>query len=65
MTLAESCYSSMFYGTSIVVAPELPATTKATNSYQSMFLESLSLTVTPALPALACTLGCYLLMIQG
>lgn len=37
-TLANSCYASMFYGsTSFTTAPELPATTLVNNCYEDMF----------------------------
>ena len=37
-TMADSCYSSMFYGcTSLTTAPALPATTLALYCYRSMF----------------------------
>ena len=61
-TLAESCYTSMFYGcTGLVTAPKkLPATTLAFNCYDSMFYDCTSLTTAPKkLPATTLAMGCY------
>lgn len=59
-TLANSCYSDMFYGcTSLTSAPELPATTLASYCYGSMFRGCTSLTTAPELPATALTQICY------
>ena len=65
-TLAESCYSSMFYGcTSLTAAPKLPATTLVTYCYDSMFSGCTSLTTAPELPATTLTDSCYTYMFQG
>lgn len=52
-TLAQySCYNSMFWGcTSLVTAPQLPATTLDNYCYHSMFRDCTSLTTAPELPA--------------
>ena len=61
-TLAEDCYSGMFYRcTSLTVAPELPATTLAEYCYSDMFSNT-SLTVAPELPAKTLAKGCYFAM---
>ena len=44
-TLANNCYTKMFYGcSSLVTAPALPATTLANNCYTQMFYGCTSLT---------------------
>jgi hypothetical protein len=53
------CYYNMFYNcTSLTSAPELPATTLATECYQFMF-QGCSLTTAPELPATNLAAGCY------
>ena len=54
------CYASMFKGcTSLVNAPELPATTLADNCYASMFNGCTSLAQAPELPATTLAINCY------
>lgn len=58
--LSQGCYSKMFSGcTSLVNAPELPATTLASRCYYSMFEDCTSLTTAPVLPATTLTEHCY------
>ena len=60
LTIGDYCYSSMFYGcTSLITAPELPATTLAASCYQAMFYNCTSLTTAPALPAMTLAHYCY------
>ena len=50
----------MFYScTSLTQAPELPATTLASNCYSNMFNNCTSLTQAPALPATTLANSCY------
>ena len=64
--MAESCYSSMFYGcTNLAAAPELPATTLADYCYNYMFSECTSLAHAPELPATTLADGCYSYMLSG
>ena len=59
-TLADSCYSNMFYGcTSLVTAPELPSTTLADSCYSNMFYGCTSLVTAPELPATTLADYCY------
>ena len=63
-TLAESCYSSMFYGcSSLITAPELPATTLAHRCYSSMFKGCSSLITAPELHATTLADNCYTYML--
>ena len=65
-TLAESCYTGMFFGcTALTTAPELPATTLANGCYQQMFYGCTSLTTAPALPATTLATYCYNNMFYG
>lgn len=65
-TLANYCYSSMFYGcTSLTTAPELSATTLANYCYDGMFSRCTSLTTAPELPSTTLASGCYDAMFQG
>ena len=65
-TLADSCYSYMFYGcTSLTTAPELPATILAPSCYNGMFFGCTSLTTAPELPATTLANYCYLNMFYG
>lgn len=65
-TLATSCYASMFYGcSSLIAAPELPATTLAYSCYQSMFYECTSLRVSPVLRAPVLVMNSYLQMFMN
>ena len=62
-TLADSCYSYMFYGcTSLTTAPELPATILAPSCYNGMFFGCTSLTTAPELPATTLANYCYAYM---
>lgn len=65
-TLANSCYSYMFYRcTSLTSAPELPATTLAVGCYSSMFNGCISLTTAPELSATILAGVCYGSMFYG
>ena len=76
-TLSGSCYREMFYGcTSLVSAPELPATdlSKAsydsstydnTSVYNSMFYGCVSLAKAPKLPATTLCNYCYMYMFEN
>ena len=60
------CYLEMFRGcTSLVTAPELPATTIADSCYQGMFRGCTSLVTAPELPATTLANNCYYEMFQG
>ena len=67
MTLANYCYSSMFWGcTGLTAAPELlPATTLANYCYPSMFAYCTGLTAAPELPAMSLAFACYQYMFAG
>ena len=59
-TLADSCYSAMFWGcSSLTTAPVLPATTLAQNCCSFMFQNCSSLTTAPELPATTLAMGCF------
>lgn len=59
-TLAECCYTCMFYYcTNLNVAPKLPANTLTEHCYTSMFSGCSSLTKAPDLPATTLAKGCY------
>ena len=59
-TMADYCYSYMFYGcTSLTSAPSLPATTLTSTCYGGMFQDCTSLTTIPVLPATTLTKYCY------
>lgn len=65
-TLADNCYTNMFYGCSgLTTAPELPATTLASSCYSSMFRDCTSLTTAPELPAKTLANYCYYYMFNG
>ena len=65
-TLANDCYSTMFYNsTSLTTAPELPATTLGRACYYSMFYGCTSLISAPELPATILTTYCYQYMFHG
>ena len=56
----------MFYGcTSLITAPELPATTLASSCYNLMFYGCTSLTAAPELPATTLANFCYSYMFSG
>ena len=58
-TLRPYCYSGMFSGTAITLAPELPATTLAPYCYSGMFGGCSQLTTAPSLPATELAAHCY------
>ena len=65
-TMANNCYKYMFQGcTSLISAPELPATTLADYCYNSMFDGCTALTQAPALPATTLSKSCYSFMFRG
>ena len=65
-TLANDCYSNMFYNcTSLTTAPQLPATTLAYACYYCMFQGCTSLSTQPELPATTLTDWCYRDMFNG
>ena len=65
-TMAEFCYSNMFYGcTSLTTTPELPATTLAGSCYRRMFQGCTALITAPALPATTLAVSCYNGMFYG
>ena len=65
-TLTRYTFCRMFSGcTSLVQAPELPATTLNESCYYSMFEGCTSLTATPALPATTLEQYCYYQMFKG
>ena len=64
-TLTEYCYDQMFQGcTSLITAPELPATTLKKCCYYQMFKGCTSLKTAPELPATTLTTECYSRMFQ-
>ena len=58
-TLAEGCYSSMFYDCGLTEIPELPATTLAEFCYGNMFMSCSKLNKKPVLPATTLATNCY------
>ena len=59
-TMSASCYESMFHScTSLITAPELPATTLVNSCYNDMFYNCTSLTTIPELPATTLAELCY------
>ena len=65
-TMAEHCYSEMFYGCSALTqAPDMPATTLANYCYSDMFNGCTSLIKAPALPATTLATHCYWFMFRG
>ena len=65
-TIADTCYYHMFSGcTSLIAAPELPATTLADYCYSYMFYGCTSLTTAPVLPAATLSPYCYSNMFYG
>lgn len=62
----DSVYSGMFEGcSSLVTAPELPATTVSAYCYQGMFKNCTSLINAPELPATTIDYSCYSGMFEG
>ena len=65
-TMANNCYGNMFKGcTSLISAPELPATTLSKSCYSYMFDGCTALTQAPALPATTLADYCYNSMFYG
>lgn len=65
-TLAESCYSDMFFGcSSLTAAPALPAETLVKDCYFNMFRGCSELTSGPVLPARTLAGGCYATIFSG
>ena len=65
-TLADSCYSYMFYVcTSLTTAPSLPATKLADSCYSSMFRNCTNLRTAPSLPATKLAGYCYNSLFYG
>ena len=65
-TLAEKCYSSMFFNcTGLTSAPTLPATDLSEGCYESMFQGCTGLRAAPALPAENLEKNCYHAMFSG
>ncbi len=63
---SDKCFLSLFLGcTSLTKAPELPATSLASNCYSEMFSGCTSLTNAPDLPATSLAYGCYRSMFSG
>ena len=64
--MATHCYEYMFSGcSSLIQAPELPATTLADNCYEYMFYKCSSLIQAPELPATTLAANCYEHMFSG
>ena len=61
LTADSYCYANLFSacGLSLTQAPELPATTLASNCYDGMFWDCTSLTQAPELPATKLAYMCY------
>ena len=61
LTTDSYCYANLFSdcGSSLTQAPELPATTLASNCYDGMFRDCASLTQAPELPATTLAYMCY------
>lgn len=56
----QKTFAHLFYNcVELISAPTLPATTLASDSYESMFLDCSSLITAPALPATTLARGCY------
>ena len=65
-TMADYCYYAMFFNcTSLVQAPDLPATTLANYCYRGMFSSCTSLTQAPAIPATTLANECYASMFNN
>ena len=65
-TMGDYCYFAMFFGcTSLIQAPELPATTLGSYCYAGMFFGCTSLIQAPELPATTLASYCYLSMFVG
>ena len=66
LSVGDYCYYQLFSGcTSLITAPELPATTLANSCYIGMFLGCTSLTTAPELPATTLANSCYKGMFQN
>ena len=65
-TMASYCFAKLFNGcTSLVNAPELPATSLGSDCYNAMFDGCTSLVNAPELPATSLAIGCYSNMFNG
>ena len=65
-TLSSNCYRFLFKGcSSLVSAPELPATTLDELCYASMFMQCSGLISTPELPATTLAISCYYYMFNS
>ena len=65
-TLAQGCYSEMFFSCSALTdSPALPATTLAAGCYSAMFGYCTALTTAPALPATTLADQCYYYTFRG
>ena len=65
LVIDESCFGYMFNNcTSLIKAPELPATTLANYCYANLFSGCTSLTTAPELPATTLANGCYVSMFR-
>ena len=66
LVIDKSCFGYMFNNcTSLIKAPELPATTLANYCYANLFSGCTSLTTAPELPATTLATGCYGYMFFG
>ena len=66
LDISSTCFAYMFYKVSTLIkAPELPATTLGNNCYSSMFYGCTSLTTAPELPATTLADNCYHSMFYG
>ena len=66
LTIADYCFCFMFYNvTTLIKAPELPATTLAANCYDIMFYGCAALITAPSLPATTLAANCYSNMFRG
>ena len=64
--LSITCYGDMFFGcTSLINAPELPATDLANECYMSMFCNCTSLNQAPVLQATLLEHSCYMSMFEN
>lgn len=64
-TMKYRCFFALFYNcTSLIQAPDLPATTLQTGCYENMFYGCTGLTAPPELPATTLATSCYESMFQ-
>jgi len=64
-TMSQSCFDSLFCGSCLITAPELPSTDLASNCYSFMFYECTLLEKAPQLPAINLQDYCYAVMFQN